>query len=200
MRSLVRSLALLTAALLAGCSVDQSGRVPLFEGLGDHHHAITTAAPEAQAYFDQGLRLTYAFNHAEAIRSYEQALELDPDVSDEERGYIDALAERYGPGPLTDRAARDSAYASAMSELAQHFPDDDDGQVLYADALMNLAPWVYWNDDATPRAPVPRNFSPRSNGWSNGPRSMPEPAISTSTRWRRSTPNEPCRARSVFQT
>ncbi len=73
MRSLVLSL-----VLLAACSADQSKTVPLFEGLGNHHHPITTSALQAQAYFDQGLRLTYAFNHEEAIRSYEYALELDP--------------------------------------------------------------------------------------------------------------------------
>ena len=62
MRSLLLPLALLTA-----CSADQSGTLALFEGLGDHQHTITTTVPRAQAYFDQGLRLTYAFNHGEAI-------------------------------------------------------------------------------------------------------------------------------------
>jgi hypothetical protein len=42
--------------------------VALIQGLGDHHHIITTAQQEAQRYFDQGLVLTFAFNHAEAIR------------------------------------------------------------------------------------------------------------------------------------
>lgn len=52
--------------------------VPLYGNLGDHHHPITTDSDLAQRYFDQGLRLQYAFNHAEAIRSYEEALRLDP--------------------------------------------------------------------------------------------------------------------------
>jgi tetratricopeptide (TPR) repeat protein len=52
--------------------------VPLMEGLGDHHHGITTDAAAAQAYFDQGLRLQYAFNHAEAVRAYREALRRDP--------------------------------------------------------------------------------------------------------------------------
>lgn len=55
-----------------------SGPMPLMAGLGDWHHQITTASPEAQHYFDQGLRLTYAFNHDEAVRSFERAVELDP--------------------------------------------------------------------------------------------------------------------------
>src|SRR5262245_5530265 len=50
----------------------------LFQGLGTYHQAITTASPQAQAYFDQGLRLVYAFNHGEAERSFREAARLDP--------------------------------------------------------------------------------------------------------------------------
>ena len=39
---------------------------------------MTTASPEAQRYFDQGLCFLYAFNHDEAVRSFRQAAELDP--------------------------------------------------------------------------------------------------------------------------
>jgi tetratricopeptide (TPR) repeat protein len=51
-----------------------SGATPLYQNLGTLHHEITTQADEAQQYFDQGLRLTYAFNHDEAIKSFKQAL------------------------------------------------------------------------------------------------------------------------------
>ena len=49
----------------------------LFDGLGDTHRAITTSSAEAQAYFDQGIRLIWAFNHDEATRSFARAAELD---------------------------------------------------------------------------------------------------------------------------
>lgn len=52
---------------------------PKLEGLGDHHFAVTTSAPESQRFFDQGLRLTYAFNHSEALRAFKEAVRLDPD-------------------------------------------------------------------------------------------------------------------------
>ncbi len=52
--------------------------VPLYNNLGDHHYAITTQSPLAQQYFDQGLRLYYAFNHAEAIRAFREGQRLDP--------------------------------------------------------------------------------------------------------------------------
>ena len=50
----------------------------LLEGLGDHHFAITTTHPEVQRWFDQGLMLTYGFNHDAAERSFLKAAELDP--------------------------------------------------------------------------------------------------------------------------
>ncbi len=51
---------------------------PLFDNLGDLHHAVTTNSEQAQRYFDQGLRLVYAFNHDEAVRSFREAARLDP--------------------------------------------------------------------------------------------------------------------------
>ena len=50
----------------------------LLDGLGRHHQAVTTTSREAQAYFDQGLRLVYAFNHIEAERAFQEAARLDP--------------------------------------------------------------------------------------------------------------------------
>jgi tetratricopeptide (TPR) repeat protein len=50
----------------------------LYDGLGDSHRGITTSSPQAQKYFDQGLRFAYAFNHDEATRSFAKAAELDP--------------------------------------------------------------------------------------------------------------------------
>jgi tetratricopeptide (TPR) repeat protein len=53
-------------------------KVPLFDGLGSHSRKVTTDSHEAQQYFDQGLSFLYAFNHDEAIRSFEEAARLDP--------------------------------------------------------------------------------------------------------------------------
>ncbi len=54
---------------------------PLFEGMGPYHRAITTGDPGAQRYFDQGMVLSFGFNHAEAIRSFRAAQRLDPDCA-----------------------------------------------------------------------------------------------------------------------
>src|SRR5246127_396548 len=54
---------------------------PLWSGLGSITYKITTANEQAQAYFDQGLRLAYAFNHGEAQRAFRKAQKLDPDCA-----------------------------------------------------------------------------------------------------------------------
>lgn len=51
---------------------------PLFNNLGDLHFTITTKNERAQAFFDQGMKLSYAFNHAESHRSFLETARLDP--------------------------------------------------------------------------------------------------------------------------
>ena len=51
---------------------------PKLSGLGDYHYDVTTSSEDAQGFFDQGLRLTYGFNHAEAIRAFQEEARLDP--------------------------------------------------------------------------------------------------------------------------
>jgi tetratricopeptide (TPR) repeat protein len=60
---------------------DLTSAPPLFDGLGATHIRVTTRDPKAQKYFDQGLRLSYAFNHAEAQRAFREAQRLDPDCA-----------------------------------------------------------------------------------------------------------------------
>src|SRR5215831_8209129 len=54
---------------------------PLWDGLGTLSYKITTTDPQAQAYFNQGLRLTYGFNHDEARRAFREAQRRDPDCA-----------------------------------------------------------------------------------------------------------------------
>ena len=54
---------------------------PLFDGMGEHHHPVTTRDADAQRYFDQGLIIDYGFNHAESARSFRAAQKLDPDCA-----------------------------------------------------------------------------------------------------------------------
>ncbi|MBH9577275.1 hypothetical protein [Inhella proteolytica] len=54
------------------------GPVPLYRNLGTLSVPLGRGRPQAQAYFDQGLRLAFAFNHAEAQRAFQAAQRLDP--------------------------------------------------------------------------------------------------------------------------
>lgn len=57
----------------------QDGRLaPLLKNLGTLHVPVTTKSADAQRYFDQGMRLVYGFNHAEAVRSFREAARIDP--------------------------------------------------------------------------------------------------------------------------
>ena len=69
---------LLLGATLLLLPLPQAKPATLMPGLGNYHHAIHTASPLAQKFFDQGLNLYYGFNHDEAIRAFEQAAQLDP--------------------------------------------------------------------------------------------------------------------------
>lgn len=53
----------------------------MYDGFGNYERAMTTDKRAAQRWFDQGMQLTYGFNHDEAIRSFKQAAELDPDAA-----------------------------------------------------------------------------------------------------------------------
>ena len=173
-------------------SAAPSGGAPLLEGYGSMKHPVSTKNALAQKYFDQGLRLAYAFNHEEAGRSFREAARLDstcamawwgaalvlgPNINwpmsaeaeteayrlvqkaqtvsavatEAERAYIGALSRRYGPEAGAARASRDSAYANAMRDLMKRYPDDVDGAVLTAEALMDLRPWDLWTLDGKPQ-------------------------------------------------
>jgi tetratricopeptide (TPR) repeat protein len=72
-------------------------------------------------------------------------------ASPRERALIDALAKRYGPEAVKDRAPLDRAYADAMREVARRFPDDLDVQTLWVESVMDTMPWSYYEADGTPK-------------------------------------------------
>ena len=58
-----------------------SGDVPLYRNLGVLSFKVGTRVPQAQAYVNQGVRLAFAFNHAEAQRAFQAAQRLDPECA-----------------------------------------------------------------------------------------------------------------------
>ena len=94
----------------------QKAPAPLFDGLGQYHHPVTTRSEQAQRYFDQGLKLCYAFNHKEAIRSFEAVTKLDPACAMGHWG----VAYAHGPHvnkPMT-KEENDRAWAAIQQALA----------------------------------------------------------------------------------
>src|SRR5262249_2845582 len=51
---------------------------PRLQSLGSHKFPVTTKSADAQKFIDQGMNLSYAFNHAEAGRAFAEAARLDP--------------------------------------------------------------------------------------------------------------------------
>src|SRR5262245_18559167 len=78
---------------------------PILTGLGTHHRVVTTAVGPAQAFFDQGLRLLYAFNHAESLRAFREAARLDPDLAMAYWGQAMTLAPNLN-APMTPENGR----------------------------------------------------------------------------------------------
>jgi tetratricopeptide (TPR) repeat protein len=68
-----------------------------------------------------------------------------------ERALIGALVHRYADPPPDDRSALDRAYADAMRVVQQQFPDDADVAALFAEAMLDLAPWDQWTKDGKPK-------------------------------------------------
>lgn len=94
----------------------ENNTAPLFEGLGSLHYPIQTNIPEAQKYFDQGLILSYAFNHAEAARSFYYASKIDSTCAMCYWGFAYVLGPNYNGGMEPDNYQR--AYLAVQKALS----------------------------------------------------------------------------------
>jgi hypothetical protein len=94
-----------------------------------------------------------------AWEALQQTLALKSKVTPQEQAYIAALAKRYQAEFAEDRSTLDKAYAAAMRELVQEYPDDLDAQTLFAEALMNTMPWDYWLKDRSPKPETEEAFA-----------------------------------------
>ncbi|MEF8817410.1 MAG: hypothetical protein V5A58_11515 [Salinibacter sp.] len=163
-RCLASTILLLVTALLwgapTGASAQDDGRIaPLLEGMGDHHHPITTDDSMAQRYFDQGLTLAWAFNHAEAARSFREAARRDPNCAMCYWGEALVLGPNINAGMpdenvpkayaalqkaqkyASNATAREQAYIEALSERYAKNPPDDRSSLdqAYAEAMGRVA-------------------------------------------------------------
>jgi tetratricopeptide (TPR) repeat protein len=123
----------LAAALAAGPAAAQhehggsaaASPTPMFTGLGAVHHEIGTKSAKAQKLFDQGLRLCYAFNHDEAIRSFREAARLDSTSAMPWWGIALALGPNINL-PMSPDAEKQALEAIARAKtLAPAAPESD---------------------------------------------------------------------------
>src|SRR5271155_4198455 len=128
------------------------GKAPLFDNLGSHHHPVTTNSKDAQKYFDQGLILCFAFNHPEAIRSFQEAARIDPGCAMAYWG----MAFAYGANinmPMSEEAVP-KAYA-ALQKAQELAPKSTPNEQAYIAALTKR----YAEKPPKDRAPLDRAFA-----------------------------------------
>jgi len=136
-----------------GPAAKEPAPIALVSGLGDVSHPVSTSNAEAQKFFNQGLAYLYAFNHAEAVRSFKRATELDPQLAMGYWGMSLALGSNYNvpaDGPalviayndlqkaieLAPKAsAQDRAYIEALAK--RYSPDLQADQQKLAVAYKN---------------------------------------------------------------
>lgn len=113
-------------------AANPAGMAAFEKGLGSWHHPVSTKSPEAQAAFDEGLRLAYGFNHDEAVRAFERAAKADPKLAMAYWGIAYAKGPNYNL-PI-DAAGEASAYA-ALEKAKQLAPGAPQNEQDYIDAL-----------------------------------------------------------------
>jgi len=94
----------------------------ILTGLGNHHHPIATSNADAQKFFDQGVALTFAFNHEEAVRSFQRAVELDPKAAMPHWGIAWAIGPNYNMDIDDPRSVQASNEISAARALLAQGP------------------------------------------------------------------------------
>jgi len=139
----------LTAAalLLFVAACRPASDVPLYQDLGSLHRTVTTSSRDAQAYFDQGLRLYYGFNQAEAVRAFAESARLDSSCAMCWAG----LALAWGPNiniPM-DSAGAAAAFA-ALQHAQAHRASASPAEQQLIDALAQRHPTAAVNPRAGP--------------------------------------------------
>jgi tetratricopeptide (TPR) repeat protein len=95
-----------------------------------------------------------------AVDAMESAKRLAARATPREQALVHALARRYQADAPADRAPLDKAYADAMRAVVSRFPKDAEIATLYADALMNVAAWDYWEPGGKQLRPAVADLVP----------------------------------------
>ncbi len=95
----------------------------------------------------------------EALSALSNAKLYMQNASLKEKELIQAMASHYSADSTLQRAILNQHYADQMKDLYIKYPDDAEIGTLYADALMNLHPWDFWEKDGSPKPWTPELIS-----------------------------------------
>ena len=170
---------------------------PMFNNMGKFEVPVTTQSKAARKFFSQGLVFANAFNHAEAARSFREAIRQDSTCAMAHWGLAYVLGPNYNSNSdqgdtreiqlAVKKAAKysataepwekeliyaiaikfplnantnEEAYAYAMREASQKFPENDVIITLFAESLMNLHAWdLYTRKGGEPKSWTPEIVS-----------------------------------------
>jgi tetratricopeptide (TPR) repeat protein len=130
-----------------------SAGAPIFEGMGSHEHAITTNDPWAQKYFNQGLIIDFAFNHAESVRSFKAAQTLDENCAMCYWGEALALGPNINVTSNGKAIMSDESRIAAFAAMQKAVTLKDQASEQESDYIDALA-MRYNGDPSTPREPL----------------------------------------------
>ena len=125
----------------------------LFENLGRWRRTVTTRSPEAQRWFDQGLALTFGFNHDEAIRSYREAARIDPSCAMAFWGIAYCLGPHIN-NPVMSEEKRAGAWEAVEKAVAAA-----PGATAVEQALIGALARRYSADLAADRGPLDQAYA-----------------------------------------
>jgi tetratricopeptide (TPR) repeat protein len=183
------------ACITSGCNYNKpTFEAPILQNIGNYSVPVTTQSPHAQTFFNQGIIMANGFNHAEAERSFREAVRLDSTCAMAHWGIAYVLGPNYNSASsmgsveviknAVSKAVALSAQASgweqaliqaiqvkfpadtvsidakgfvvAMKDAYTKFPDNAFIATLYAESVMNLHPWdFYETKGGTPRPWTP---------------------------------------------
>jgi tetratricopeptide (TPR) repeat protein len=153
-----RYLIVIVTMLVFGTAV-HGAKEPLFDGLGSYTRTVTTASPEAQRYFNQGLAFLHGFNHGAAIRAFQEAARIDPGCAMAHWGIALACGPHINfpvvPPPAAELAWKELALAKENAARASPVERD----------LIDALGHRYAN-------PQPENRSPLDSAYANAMRNV----------------------------
>lgn len=189
------TLYLISVLLFCSCREKaESYQAPLLKNIGEYQVKISTRSAAAQTFFNQGIIMANNFNHAEAERSFREAVRLDPglamgywgiayvlgpnfnssanmgtieeirtavgnamalspEASPWEQAVIQAISVKF---PENNTTSADEEFSRSMKQAYESFPENSFVATLYAESVMNLHPWDFYDQ----RGGEPRPWTP----------------------------------------